>query len=163
MSFIKKVDRLAGLSVEEAQDISDKSESAMFNTIYELSQMKDTNEISKYLAFGLEFKDYIILCGILKNNYVTDEQLGMLSDKIGAKNIIDGLVVSSPFVQEQTILDILDDNPSILTLAATSFRLDLSDNTILKLSQLLKPIVSEILQNNLSLSQEQRIVIALAG
>lgn len=163
MSFIKKVDRLAGLSVEEAQDISDKSESAMFNTIYELSQIKDTNEISKYLAFGLEFKDYIILCGILKNNYVTDEQLGMLSDKIGAKNIIDGLVVSSPFVQEQTILDILDDNPSILTLAATSFRLDLSDNTILKLSQLLKPIVSEILHNNLSLSQEQRIVIALAG
>jgi len=163
MSFIKKVDRLAGLSVEEAHDISNKSGNALFDTVDEISKIKDINELSKYLAFGIEFKDYIILCGILKNNFITDDQLGLLSDKIGAKNIIDGLVISSPFVQEQTILDILREKPSILTLAAVSFRLDLSNNIILKLSTSLTPIVREILNHNPSLTQEQRIVIALAG
>jgi hypothetical protein len=163
MTYKSKADRLAGLTVDEAQAISDKSESAMFNTVYELAQIKDGQEISKYLGFGLEFKDYIILCGLLKNSYLTDEQLGLLSDKIGARNVIDGLIVSSQFVQEQTILDILNEKSSILTISAIAFRLDLSDKIVFKLSQLLTPMVKEILNNNASLTQEQRIVVALAG
>lgn len=163
MTYRSRADRLAGLMVDDAQAMSDKTESAMFNTVSELSRMNDPNDISKYLAFGLEFKDYIIYCGLLQNSYLTDEQLSLLSDRIGARNVIDGLVVSSKLVEETTILNILSDRASILTLSAIAFRLDLSDRIILKLSQTLAPIVKEILNNNPSLTQEQRIIIALAG
>lgn len=149
------------VSVEDAQEISYTLMLNPFKSIQYIASLTGEQSILKYLLYSIKFKEPYILCGLFRNTSLPDEHLGRLGDHMGTKSLIECLIASSPGASENMVLKILTNSGDNMVKLTAAFRLDLSEPTLGALMENLEKPIKKVLLLNPSLSDSQKIMLAL--
>lgn len=157
---IREINNFPPLSIEEVEEITAMLDLPISILTDKIANAESSTLLSKYIWYAIKFKEDILFGGIFRNSHLTDEQIGKIGEYLPMRTVINCLVASAPFVANKTLLDIIPQNDELANFII-ALRNNLDNTVISMLSQYANRLVKASLISNPSLSEEQRIIVAL--